>query len=159
LAHDQHRIELTAADAAAMKKRLDQPEPRVALGERLRGLATAAIDVSDGFAGDLAHILERSSVGALVHYARVPRPSVFGRLRDPALEQACVLSGGDDYELIFTAPQARGPEIEAVAADLGLVLTRVGFVQKGEARLVLLNADGKAMPAAGGFDHFAAAGP
>jgi thiamine-monophosphate kinase len=156
LVHDLGRVGLEEADAAAMLVRLHEPEPRVALGERLRGLATSAIDVSDGFAGDLAHVLERSSAGALVHYAQIPRPAVFARLDNAELEHNCVLAGGDDYELIFTAPQARRAEIEAVAADLGIALTRVGYVQKGDARLVLLDGSGNAMPVPGGFDHFRA---
>ena len=156
LIHHLGRVGLEGGDAAAMLARLHEPEPRVALGERLRGLATSAIDVSDGFAGDLAHILERSSAGALVHYAQIPRPAVFARLGNAELERNCVLSGGDDYELVFTAPQARGAEIEAVAVDLGIGLTRVGYVQKGDAKLVLLDARGNAMPVPGGFDHFRA---
>ncbi len=156
LVHELGRVRLEETDAAEMLVRLQAPEPRVALGERLRGLATSAIDVSDGFAGDLAHVLEGSSVGALVHYAQIPRHAVFARLGNAELERNCVLSGGDDYELIFTAPQARRAEIEAVAADLGLPLTRVGYVQKGDARLVLVDAGGAAMPVPGGFDHFRA---
>ena len=154
LVHDLGRVRLEAPVAAAMLRRLHEPEPRVALGERLRGLATAAIDVSDGFAGDLAHILERSSVGALVHYAQIPRPAVFARMADPDLERNCVLAGGDDYELIFTAPQTRRPEIEAVAAELGIALTPVGYIQDGEVALTLLDACGGAIPTPGGFDHF-----
>jgi thiamine-monophosphate kinase len=156
LVHDLGRIRLESAVAEAMLRRLHEPEPRVGLGERLRGLATSAIDVSDGFAGDLMHILERSSVGALVQYDRIPRPAVFARLADAELERNCVLSGGDDYELIFTAPQSCHTEIEAVGAELGLALTAVGFVQAGEARLTLLDSQGGAMPTPGGFDHFGA---
>ena len=148
------RAVLAGDDRAAMLARLDTPEPRVALGERLRGLATSAIDVSDGFAGDLAHILERSSVGALVRYADLPRPAAFARIADVALERNCVLSGGDDYELVFTAPQARRAEIAALGEELALPLTRVGFVQSGDAKLVLLDAGGNAMPVPAGFDHF-----
>ena len=154
LQYEAGRTALAGDDRAAMLARLHTPEPRVALGERLRGLATSAIDVSDGFAGDLAHILERSSVGALVHYADLPRPAIFARLADPALESSCVLSGGDDYELVFTAPQERRAEIESLGGELGLPLTRVGFVQGGDAKLVLLDAAGNAMPVPGGFDHF-----
>jgi thiamine-monophosphate kinase len=156
LLHQRGRVRLDRPDADTMLRRLHEPEPRVVLGERLRGLATSAIDVSDGFTGDLLHILERSSVGALVHYAQIPRPKMFARLADPAVEGACVLSGGDDYELIFTAPQTRRPEIEALSADLGLALTQVGFVQNGEARLVLLDQTGTAIPVPGSFDHFKA---
>lgn len=154
LVHTLGRARLDDADADAMLARLHEPEPRVLLGERLRGLASSAIDLSDGFAGDLAHILERSSAGALVHFVQLPRPAVFARLGNAELERNCVLSGGDDYELLFTAPQARRSEIESVGAELGLALSRVGYVQKGEPRLVLLDAQGNAMPAPGGFDHF-----
>jgi thiamine-monophosphate kinase len=88
-------------------KRLHWPEPRIELGERLRGVARSAIDVSDGLAGDLGHILERSQVGAVVEYERIPRAACFKTVDDKGLERDCVLSGGDDYELLFTAPSAR----------------------------------------------------
>ena len=136
---------------AAAAKRLHQPEPRVELGERLRGIAHAAIDVSDGFAQDLGHILERSGVGALVHYPLLPKVPC----TDPALQQRCVLSGGDDYELVFTAPQPARAQVEALSAALGLALTRVGSIQRGEPKLQLLDALGKPMTAARGYDHFA----
>jgi len=154
LAHEGGRVALASEDRDAMLARLNVPEPRVALGERLRGLATSAIDVSDGFAGDLEHILERSSAGALVRYADLPRPGVFTRLGNADLEMSCVLAGGDDYELVFTAPQSRRAEIDALGVELGLRLTRVGFVQAGDARLVLLDARGNTMPVPASFDHF-----
>ena len=136
---------------AAAAKRLHQPEPRVELGERLRGIAHAAIDVSDGFAQDLGHILERSGAGALVHYPLLPKVPC----ADPALQQRCVLSGGDDYELLFTAPQGARAQVEALAAPLGLALSRVGSIQPGEPKLQILDANGKAMTAGRGWDHFA----
>lgn len=154
LQHEAGGVALDEGDRAATLARLHEPEPRVALGERLRGLATSAIDVSDGFAGDLAHILERSSAGALVRYADLPRPAVFARIGNPELERRCVLAGGDDYELAFTAPQARSAEIQALGDELALRLTRVGFVQPGDAKLVLLGPDGIALAAPRGFDHF-----
>jgi thiamine-monophosphate kinase len=138
--------------AAAIK--LHTPEPRVELGERLRGLARAAIDVSDGLAGDLQHILERSHVGALVHYADIPRLAAFGELNDPQLEKDCVLSGGDDYELVFTVARERRKEVEALSRELGVPLTRIGTVQSGQPRLVILDAAGAPMSFRGGFDHF-----
>jgi thiamine-monophosphate kinase len=135
----------------AAAKRLHQPEPRVELGERLRGIAHAAIDVSDGFAQDLGHILERSGLGAVVRYADLPKVPC----PDAVLQQRCVLSGGDDYELVFTAPQPARAQVEALAAALGLALTRVGSIQPGEPKLQLLDARGKPMTAARGYDHFA----
>jgi thiamine-monophosphate kinase len=136
---------------AAAARRLHQPEPRVELGERLRGIAHAAIDVSDGFAQDLGHILERSGTGALVHYPLLPKVAC----ADPALQQRCVLAGGDDYELVFTAPQPARAQVEALSAALGLALTRVGSIQPGEPKLQLLDAQGKPMTAHRGYDHFA----
>jgi len=132
---------------AAATQRLDEPEPRIELGERLRGIASAAIDVSDGFAQDLGHILERSGVGAVVEYARLPA--------FPGSDARQVLSGGDDYELVFTARQARRTEIETLSGELGLALARVGSIQKAESGLQVLDAERKAMAIARGFDHFA----
>jgi thiamine-monophosphate kinase len=133
---------------AAAALRLDEPEPRVELGERLRGIASAAIDVSDGFAQDLGHILERSGVGAVVEYERLPRFT--------GADARQVLSGGDDYELVFTARQERRAEIELLSKELGLGLARVGSIQKGEARLQVLDGERKPIAVERGFDHFQA---
>ena len=131
-------------------RRLHMPEPRVALGLRLRGITSAAIDVSDGFAQDLSHILERSGVGAVVHYEALPKY----RIRDARLEKRCVLSGGDDYELIFTARAGTGKRIKAIARALKLRLTRVGTIGRGR-DLRILDAHGRRMKVERGFDHFA----
>jgi len=154
LAQLEGRVALAAEDAADAAKRLHAPEPRVVLGERLRELASSAIDVSDGFAGDLQHVLERSAVGARVRYASLPRAAAFAALADARLEAECVLSGGDDYELLFTAAPARRTELEALAAELGVGLARVGSIRAGAPLLELLDAAGRAMPPAHGFDHF-----
>jgi len=146
---------LVRPEIAEAAKRLHLPEPRVELGERLRRLAHAAIDVSDGLAGDLAHILERSNVGASVEYARIPKCAAFAKLGDPELEKNCVLSGGDDYELVFTAPRAHRPELESLARELGLALTRIGEIHGGTPQLAVLDAQGKPLAHRGGFDHFA----
>jgi len=146
---------LVHPEIAEAAKRLHWPEPRVELGERLRGLAHAAIDISDGLAGDLGHIAERSQVAAIVEYERIPRPSVFETLKTPELERDCVLSGGDDYELAFTAPLARRADIEALARELKLALTRIGMIEAGSG-LGILDAKGKPVAHRGGFDHFGA---
>jgi thiamine-monophosphate kinase len=136
-------------------QRLHRPEPRVELGERLRGLAHAAIDVSDGLAGDLQHILDRSGVGATVRYAQVPRAAAFGPLSNPQLEKDCVLSGGDDYELLFTAAADRRARLEALSGELRIPLARIGTITRGEAKLVVLDESGRPLTHRGGFDHFA----
>ena len=136
------------------ERRLDQPEPRVALGERLLGHASAAIDVSDGFAQDLGHILERSGCGALVHYDRLPKCSAFAGIAQPELERACVLSGGDDYELVFTAAPAQRAALESIGRELSVPLARVGAIHAGASSLSIADAQGREVPVRRGFDHF-----
>ena len=140
---------------AALAQRLDEPEPRVELGERLRGLASAAIDVSDGFAQDLGHILERSGVGAMVEYELLPRSAEVREIEGRNVQARYVLCGGDDYELAFTAAQANRSELAALSAELKLPLSRVGGIQGGAAKLQVLDAQGKPMSVGRGFDHFA----
>ena len=145
---------LVHPEIAEAAQRLHRPEPRVELGERLRGHARAAIDVSDGLAGDLQHILERSGVGATVQYAAIPRPAAFQGLRNAELERQCVLSGGDDYELLFTAAPERRKDLDALGRELGIRLTRIGSIDAGAARLSVLDAAGKPLAHRGGYDHF-----
>jgi thiamine-monophosphate kinase len=144
---------LAHPEIAEAAKRLHLPQPRVELGERLRRLAHAAIDVSDGLAGDLGHIVERSRVSATVEYARIPRSSSFEKLKASELEKDCVLSGGDDYELAFTAPRAHRAELEALGAELKLALSRIGTIEAGSG-LHILDAKGRPLAYRGGFDHF-----
>ena len=148
-------LALAQPGVAAAARRLDEPEPRVELGERLRGIATAAIDVSDGFAQDLGHILQRSGARAMVEYALLPRSDEVRKIQDGKLQARLLLSGGDDYELVFTAPQSNRGELEALSAELKLALSRVGSVQAGEPRLQVLDAQGRPMAVERGFDHFA----
>ena len=138
------------------ERRLHEPEPRVALGERLLAHASSAIDVSDGFAQDLGHILERSDCAALVHYDLLPKSAAFAGIAQPELERACVLAGGDDYELIFTAPQGERPALEALAADLRVPLTRVGAIRPGAPALSIVDTRGQEVAVPPGFDHFPA---
>lgn len=136
-------------------RRLAWPEPRVALGERLRGVASAAIDVSDGFAQDLVHVLESSGVRATVHEPALPG---YAGLAAPGiateLARRCLLAGGDDYELVFTAPPARRGEVEAIGRELGLALARVGTIERGAPALTVLDAEGRPVPLPRGYDHF-----
>ncbi len=147
-------LALRRPEIAELAKRLHEPEPRIELGERLRGFAHAAIDVSDGLAGDLQHILERSQVAATVDYERIPRSPVFAALKDPRLEQECILSGGDDYELLFTAPERERESLEKLSDELRLPLTRIGGIASGAPRLVVRDAAGNPLSHRGGYDHF-----
>lgn len=158
LAHRQGRIELDAADFRSCERALLWPQPRVALGRRLLGIARAAIDISDGLTGDLGHVLQASGVGAQVEVAALPCSDVMRRqLQGAARETAlrCVLAGGDDYELCFTAPGRHGPALHAIAAELGVALACVGAIHT-EVGLVVRDEAGRPLPSLpSAFDHFA----
>ncbi len=145
-------------DPAARDFLLDRyrlPRPRLALGRRLVGLATSAIDLSDGLAADLGHVCAASGVGAAVEAARLPL-SQSGRALIAAGEGSLmdVISGGDDYELLFTAPVGAEPALARIAADLDLPLTRLGEV-RSRPGLAMLDASGKPIePGVGGYRHF-----
>lgn len=155
LAHVQGVVRLTPAEATSCLERLRTPEPRVALGRALQGVASAVIDVSDGLLADLGHILECSGVAAELDFLCLPaHPAVAARLADPVARR-CLLAGGDDYELCFTAPPDRAQAIEAVGRAAGVAVTRIGRVLAG-AGLVLIGPDGLPLPSAErGYDHFA----
>jgi thiamine-monophosphate kinase len=156
LAHLKGRVKLEGAAREACLARLHTPEPQVELGGRLRGLARSAIDVSDGLLGDLGHVLEASGVGAELSWESLPRAKAIADCADKALAAQCLLAGGDDYELAFTAPPARRGEIEAVGKDLGVSLTRIGVAVRGEPVAALRDALGKPISTPRkGFDHFA----
>jgi len=155
LAHLKGRVRLEGAAREACLARLHTPEPQVELGGRLRGLAHAAIDVSDGLLGDLGHVLEASGVGAELSWESLPRAKAIAACPDKALAAQCLLAGGDDYELAFTAPPAKRGEIEAVGKDLGVSLTRIGVAVRGEPVASLRDAQGKLISTPRkGFDHF-----
>ena len=154
LAHLQQRITLPAAGADECITALQRPQPRVAAGLALRGIASAMLDVSDGVAGDLNHILEQSGTGAEIAVADLPLQALTTLGATPEDARRCYLSGGDDYELLFTAPPARRAEVEAVATRLGLAMTRIGRITTAPG-LRIVEADGR-IGSAGGFDHFAA---
>src|SRR5438105_11592490 len=125
----QQRTRLAPDALEVARTRLETPEPRVALGERLRDIASAALDISDGLTGDLAHILHASRVGAIVELASILRsPALDGKLagteRDLALR--CLLAGGDDYELCFTANRALRDRIVDISRSLDITFTHVG---------------------------------
>lgn len=153
LAWRREELTLPERPALAAVERLERPTPRVELGERLRTVATAAIDVSDGLAGDLGHILQASAVGAQIEWPAVPRSALMRELA-PALQQQFALAGGDDYELLFTAPAARRPAVEQAAAGAGVKVSRIGRVTAAGG-LSVVDATGARMDTAcDGFDHF-----
>ncbi|HSQ10559.1 MAG TPA: thiamine-phosphate kinase [Burkholderiaceae bacterium] len=153
LAYQRGDIVLPAGTARAFVERLERPTPRVALGQRLRGIATSAIDVSDGLAGDLGHILDRSGAAATVEWTSIPRSDGLREL-DALVQQHCVFAGGDDYELLFTAPRSASDAVRAAGLAAGVAVSRIGAIRAGSG-LTVVDADGRAMDReARAFDHF-----
>ena len=163
LAHLQGRVELPAPWPRLCVAALEKPRPRVALGQALAGIASAAIDVSDGLLADLGHLAERSGLAAQVHLVRLPQlrdlcgsgDACDAGLRRLALE--CQLTGGDDYELCFTAPATRSVAIGQIAARLELPLWCIGEMLAGPAgEVTVRDPDGQPVSfARRGYDHFA----
>ncbi len=172
LAHLQGRIALDAAAFAVCAQRLHQPVPRVELGLALRGIANSAIDVSDGLLADLGHILEASQMGAEIQFDSIPTGMSFPRKRESSLLKAldsrfrgndsdegallrrCVLSGGDDYELCFTAAASRASEVQAISDRLQLPLTRIGKIVAGKGCIVHDTHGHPMNIEVEGYDHF-----
>ena len=145
---------LDFVDAAAVQARLDRPEPRVTLGTALRGVATSCMDVSDGLLGDLAHICERSQVGAVVSWPAVPRSPALQR-QPVEVQQRCALAGGDDYELLFTAAPAARRRVQAAAREAGVPVSRIGSIVDGRA-VQVTDEHGRALATPyAAYDHFA----
>ena len=158
LAHLQKRIELSAPAAANCIDRLELPQARLELGGRLRGIASAAIDISDGLLADLGHVLESSGVAARVELAKLPRSEALRSCGNAALAEECLLAGGDDYELLFSAPAASRGDVAAIGRDIGVSLTRIGEILVGKPRAQVVREDGSVLAfTRGGFDHFAPA--
>ena len=152
LAHLQGKLVLSAAEFAACAPALHSPQPRVALGLALRGIAHSAIDISDGLLADLGHILAASQVGVVLDYAALPMSSVLRSHAD--LAQQCVLAGGDDYELCFTAPATGHTELLRIAEEIALPLSCIGKVVAGSGTVVH-DAQGNTIQLKSrGYDHF-----
>ena len=146
----------------AARARLEQPTPRVALGQALRGIATSAIDISDGLAGDLGHILRQSGVGARIEcvaalglLASTAQGASAAALLGEETRLELVLGGGDDYELLFTAPASARDAVQAAAIASATPVTRIGMLQS-ELGLRLVDAGGALLQRPfESFDHFA----
>ncbi len=162
--------ELHSTVHAACRERMERPVPRVALGIALRGIASAAADISDGLLGDLGHILQASAVGASVNTAdaaqllacgaQLDSPGVtLDRRLDAQGRLACVLAGGDDYELVFTAPAARASAVQAAGAACGVPVTRIGRIESAPGLRLVDGAGAAVANTFASFDHFAPSGP
>ncbi len=132
---------------------LNRPQPRAALGLGLRGIATSCIDISDGLLADLGHILKASNCGAEIHLEQLPISLYnLNHLHEPAIQQ-CVLAGGDDYELCFTAPNSAQDKIVALSKQLNLQITCIGSTRM-DVGLQAMHKNTEIKLLRQGFDHF-----
>ena len=147
--------DLTPEDLAALAARFRLPEPRLALGAALVGVATCAIDVSDGLVADLGHLCEESGVAACINADAVPLSSAARRAIDGGEAAiADLVTGGDDYELLFCAPPAERGAIEALGHRLELAVSRIGTIEHGQG-VTVVDADGRPLALGRtGYQHF-----
>ena len=148
---------LALGDPAAtgfLAGRLNRPTPRVAAGLALRGLAHAAIDVSDGLVADLGHILERSGVGAELAIAALPTSAALAAVAGEAQRRRWQLEGGDDYELCFTAPPGRAEAITEALAATGTPAVRIRQIRAATGLRVIAPDGRDWRTGTGGFQHF-----
>ena len=124
-------LALHAEGFTQARQAMELPQPRVALGRALRGVASAAIDLSDGLLGDLGHVLRRSGVGAVLDLPALPRSALLAA-QPEAVQQTCLLAGGDDYELLFAAPPERHAQVLAAGAASGTPVQRIGHLTAAE---------------------------
>ena len=154
VSHRKGDVDLPDALAMHCSARLDRPTPRVPLGRALRGVAHAAIDVSDGLVADLGHVCTQSGVGAHVDAGAVPRRRELEAALGAERVLRAALTGGDDYELCFTASPDDGSQIQALVEAVGLPLTRVGWIVEGK-EVKVHGRDGECIETGrGGHDHF-----
>ena len=154
-------VALPANTLAAARERLERPTPRVALGTALRGIATSALDVSDGLLGDLSHILQASQAGADIHLAETTKLIACSALWESAtagfdqnLLRQCTLAGGDDYELCFTAAVSDRAAVQTAATAAQTPVHRIGCIT-AEPGLRVLDAQGQPVAQSWrSFDHF-----
>lgn len=156
LAHEQRRVVLEPSEITACLPALHTPIARVELGQRLIGLADSVIDISDGLLADLGHILTSSKVAAVIKMDEINCSATIKKYLSQPLAIECLLAGGDDYELCFTAPRSKREKIDRLSREQSIALTRIGRIGEGEG-LIVLDAAGRSMTLeTKGYDHFGA---
>jgi len=145
-----------AADARAfLADRYRLPQPRLALGQRLVGIAHAMMDISDGLVADLGHIADASAVGAVIEAARLPlSPAARTVIAADPMRLAAALGGGDDYELLFTADAEAGAALAALGQELGIALSMIGRIEAGRGVEVVDDKGAELVVPVAGYRHF-----
>ncbi len=148
------RDALTVAGAEALIDRFRSPRPRLALGRELRGLVHAATDISDGLAADLNHIAAASRVAARIDSGAVPLSTAARTAldSDPNLIET-ILTGGDDYELVFTAPRSTAKRLTKLAAEIDVAITAIGEIGEGRGVAVFDAAGNRLQLSRSGYSH------
>ncbi|WP_114639574.1 thiamine-phosphate kinase [Polynucleobacter necessarius] len=144
LAALRHEIHLTEKALKLVENRMHQPLPRLELGKRLREIASAALDISDGLLGDLRHILRQSEVSAEIVLDQLPKSATLQE-QEISIQNLYAASGGDDYELCFTAPESHRANLLKISNEFNLPLTRIGKIvpiQNNTPEIRLFNTDG-----------------
>jgi thiamine-monophosphate kinase len=163
LAALRHEIKLSEDELKTVERRMHQPTPRVELGLKLGGIVNAALDISDGLLGDLKHILKQSNVDAEIYLNKLPKSETLQK-QSLAIQNQFAASGGDDYELCFTAPMKQRDAIQEISKALNLPLTRIGCItakKKEGSTIHIIGVDGNvigdtdAAALLKSFDHFA----
>ncbi|QSX78574.1 thiamine-phosphate kinase [Agrilutibacter solisilvae] len=140
--------------AAPLRLRLDRPTPRVDLGQTLVGVATSAIDISDGLMADLGHICRASRVGARIDVSALPLSNALRDRFDVAWRHSLQATGGDDYELCFTAPHSARSQLASVAEACAVPLTMIGTIVEGTSVRAHMGDGSPWMPTTTGYVHF-----
>ncbi len=156
LSHELQQITLEPNEIAYCLPALLTPTARIELGQRLIGLAHSAIDISDGLVADLGHILTASGKAAYINITDIPCSPVIKKYVQQPLVMHCLLAGGDDYELCFTAPTMNREKIENLSAELAIPLTRIGEIFSGEGLIVKDTKGSVITLETKGYDHFSA---
>jgi len=150
----QDQVEVSKKHRAHILQRFHYPTARVALGQALRTIASSAMDISDGLCGDLPHILKRSKVGATVDVNKIPMSQALKDSCDWQQALQCALSGGEDYELLFTVPEDKRGSLEVLLSPYGVPVTCIGRITGVAGKLELRQGDQPFVYTHQGYQHF-----
>ncbi|MBU2278938.1 MAG: thiamine-phosphate kinase [Gammaproteobacteria bacterium] len=150
----QEQVEVSKKHRAHILQRFHYPTARVALGQALRTIASSCMDISDGLCGDLPHILNRSKVGAIVDVCKIPMSQALKDSCDWQSALQCALSGGEDYELVFTVPENKRGSLEVLLSPYGVPMSCIGRITGLAGKLELKQGDQPFVYQHSGYQHF-----